>query len=1128
MGPPMAPWSRSICGFWALLSLAAALYLTLLPFEFRELSLERAWAIYSNMQMTGPGARGRQQFMSNVLMFLPLGFFLAAWVGYASRRSGVVIGTVFLVAAFGLLVTATVEFLQVWLPYRYPAGADILGNFTGALLGAVAWFALRRPLAHWLTVLGRSGPATLRLALAGYAVAYLLVGLVPFDLVLSTEELAQRLQSDAWGWWVAPGACREGLACGLGLGLEVLVSMPVGLLIGVWMLGNGRARVWAVVLVIPVAVSLELANLMTLSGIAEGRSVITRALGMVVGVALVGFLPSHPHGLIRWLQQWRISLLALGAPIYVFLLLAVNYEFGPYHLDLEMAAQRLADTRLLPFYYHYHVSEVAALRSVALHVLMYLPVGVLVWLMYLDRCPRWTGLARLAALTGALTALWVESGKLFLETGRPDSTSLVLAALAAAASAATLHWLVRASRPTYALESEAPSAPEAKPEWYSEPPDPGAGFAFSWNRWIASGLALVVLGIAAAWPVATGWLVLGLVAYAVALIRWPFAWLLVIPALIPLLDGSLYTGRLFVGELDLFLLMTVAGTLWHWRSPRQALDLPRVVSWPLGLLLVSTLVALVIAFWPWPAWEPGHMAHYATEWNALRVAKGLLWAVILLALLRGAPGTPREAIRRWFPAGVALGLLATILVVLRERVTYPGFLDFAHPYRISGWFTDMHVGGPSIETFLVLALPVALIWAWRQRAPLAWAATLVLALGALYAVAMTYSRGGYLGLLVGLAAVLLVGALMLLRGRTRRAGRGSAMAAVLLVAAGVLLPTLLGGVAEQRMSQVAEGLDARLAHWRLALDLPGGNALSPWIGRGLGQFPQAYRQAYPEGRVPANFAFADDSLHLGTGDSVYLNQRVALDRSQPYALGVRVRSDQGGRLGIYLCEKPIRHSFECVSAQISVSSGAEWKESHWTLDLSEMDTRPWPIRRGLVLSLAHAGGGPSVLEIDYVQLTDVAGREQLLNADFAAQGRHWYFTTDHLWPWRVENQWLEIYLDQGLLGLVAFVWLTLAALWLLLRRALRGDAFALGSLAGVLGALAVGVFGTIFFSPSVALLFYLVLLLGAVGSGQEASQGRIHHRGHGGHREGQGPGRGPIYHEAHEGTKEVKVKMGSP
>ncbi|WP_019625801.1 VanZ family protein [Thioalkalivibrio sp. ALJT] len=1072
------PWSRGACGGGALVALAIALYVTLLPFQFDDTGLAQAWETYRSMTLTAPGIGARQQFVSNVLLFLPLGFFLAAWIGFAATRFRTVLLSVLVAAVLGLMVTASVEFLQVWLPYRYPAGADILGNFTGALLGAIGWFVLRERLALALHALGQGGVRALQRVLPAYFGVYLIVGLLPFDLVLSVDELRTRLASDAWGWWTAGGACVGGFECQALLFAMVLLSLPVGLMVGLWARGRGHSPWLALMLVVLLAALVEAANLLTWSGTAEGRSALVRALGMMGGLALARVLPIHPQRLLRTLQWVRLPVLLVMVPLYVVALAGVNHGFGPYGLDFDAASERLAGLRLWPFFYHYQVAEAAALRSVVLHLAMYAPLGVLLWLAWVPHGRRWQALLARAALSGLVVALVVEAGKLLVVDGaRPDTTTLLLAALAASGTAGVLVWLRWALT---VAPGDAPRTPEPEPSSAVASADRGGVWRPGWRQILFLTPGLWALWLAAGWPVGAAPLVTGLLAYA-ALLAWrPQAWLLVVPVAIPLLDLSLYTGPLRVSVLDLVLLVTVAVVLARGSGWRQPAALSPGVRWAWRLLLVSTAVALVMAWGPWPYLGPIAVAPYLTDWDALRVARGVFWAAVLLWLLQWGPESPRAAVRRWFVPGVALGLVAALLVVLRERVVYPGLLDFDSRYRISGWFGEMQVGGPTIETFLVLALPLALAWCWTRRSWLAWIAGGLLFVGGVYAVAMTYSRGGYAGLAVALV-LLLVGLVAAWRGRRSFPGPAALAAGVALALSAAALPAMLSGFAEQRLAQVGQGLEARMDHWHLALDLPGGHAVHSLLGRGLGEFARAYRDAHAEAGLPANFAFGDGRLRLGPGDSYYINQRVAPARTAPHALEVRVRAAAGGRLGVYLCEKPVRHSFQCVSGSVSVDPGDGWQEGITALDLSEMDGRPWPLRRGLVLSIDHAGGD-TVIEVDAVRLTAPDGRDVLRNGDFESGARHWYFTTDHLWPWRVENQWLEVYFEQGLLGLVAFAWLTLAAGWVLLLRALRGDWLALGSLAAVSGVLVVGVFGTVLFSPSVALLFYLVLLLGLIGS----------------------------------------------
>ena len=119
-----------------------------------------------------------------------------------------------------------------------------------------------------------------------------------------------------------------------------------------------------------------------------------------------------------------------------------------------------------------------------------------------------------------------------------------------------------------------------------------------------------------------------------------------------------------------------------------------------------------------------------------------------------------------------------------------------------------------------------------------------------------------------------------------------------------------------------------------------------------------------------------------------------------------------------------------------------------------------------------------MLEVDSVSLRGPDGREILQNGDFEQGGRYWFYAVDRYESYRAENQWLEVYLDQGWFGLLSFVMLLGTALVPLSIRAVRGALAEAACLAALLGVLIVGIWSTVFWSPRIATLFYLILLLG--------------------------------------------------
>jgi len=194
-------------------------------------------------------------------------------------------------------------------------------------------------------------------------------------------------------------------------------------------------------------------------------------------------------------------------------------------------------------------------------------------------------------------------------------------------------------------------------------------------------------------------------------------------------------------------------------------------------------------------------------------------------------------------------------------------------------------------------------------------------------------------------------------------------------------------------------------------------------------------------------------------------------------LHIRARGQGNARLGLFVCEKHIKHSFQCQRTVLPVDGdGMSWQSLEWQFNSGELGLGPWFARRGTVLSIANLGDN-SLVDIGSLTLRDAGERDLLRNGDFSRGADHWYFTSDALDTYRLENQWLEVLFDQGWLGLLAFVLLTVYAWFYLAVRVVNNDLLALGALASITGVLVVGLFSTVFWSPRLSMLFFLILLL---------------------------------------------------
>ena len=262
-----------------------------------------------------------------------------------------------------------------------------------------------------------------------------------------------------------------------------------------------------------------------------------------------------------------------------------------------------------------------------------------------------------------------------------------------------------------------------------------------------------------------------LLAYGLILIRQPLVWLAVLPACVALLELAHWSGRLFIEDLDILFLLTLAMLLW--RMPAEGSSrarLPVVIHLVVLALAVSYGISLTIGLTPWPDWmAPDFLAGFLSPANALRLSKGFVWAVLLSPfVLRAFQDNPQLA-RRMVIAGMVAGGLGIGVMALWERGVWQALiqgrnvyqllgplLDFSTAYRVTGTFAEMHTGGEAIDGYLGLAWPMMVLALALSRKPWALAlSSLALAL-VVYSLVTTFSRGLYFSLAVA-GSVLLFG-----------------------------------------------------------------------------------------------------------------------------------------------------------------------------------------------------------------------------------------------------------------------------------------------------------------------------------------------------------------------------------
>jgi VanZ family protein len=1105
----------SVSALWALW-IGFVVYGSLVPLEYVAIDFDTALARFSRLPMLALGVTERADWIANGVLYLPVGFLTTLLLArHAATLAGRVMAAA-LAIAFAVVLALGVEFTQLYFPQRTVSLNDVyaecIGGFAGAVLAAGWGHSLRR-LAQAM-----AGRAHLKASHAGllYLVLYVAYSLFPYDLLLTGQEVANKLASDLWGWVVADSVgARLRVLVGLSV-VDTLTAVPLGLLFA--HASRGRSPVaFAVFAGALLGVALEVTQFFIASGVSQGWSVAMRMLGCGIGAQLwrrrAQLDQAHLQGVLARAVPWLVL-------PYLLTLVMFSGWFSSRWIGLDEALGRLdGGVRFMPFYYHYFTSEAKAVFSLASVALMYVPIGIAAW-------ARGWRLGPAMAL-GALVAALVETGKLFVFDSRPDPTNLLIAAGAvwltvrmlrlapglmaagrmAPANAAPARIAPHAPRTmAQAAPSERSYGPEA-PAWPAPPHtaaaatstvgtarapaqaiDPSSGAlphaaeatsvayaappATGPARLVAAGVGVALcLAWALQFPSLPWLLAAGLLGYAALVWQRPLLVFFVTPALLPMLDLAPFSGRTFLDEYDA--LLAVGLCVGFARLPPAQRRRPHHATLRLlALLMAGTLVISVArALLPWPGIDANSFLNDLSPFNALRIAKGGLWALLLLALATRQPHGWRVA-AQLVGQGLVAGLAYTVLFVLWERRSFTNWLDFTNQYRVTGPFSAMHTGGAYVECFLVVATPF-LVHAVAQ-ARLLWArlAGGVLLLGTAYAVMVTFSRGGYvafaLALLLAMASAL----------RADMAGRKAWIAAALMLAgvAAVALPILGGGFAQTRLAASGQDLSIREQHWAGALALHDGDWTRSLLGLGLGSFPAAHYWSSEEKSRSATYQlFAHDGkagLRLGSGRPLYLDQLVDVQPYTNYRVRVNIRAPQGnGRVAIILCHKWMLESQDCRSLSFAPDKPAgQWSAVTQMLNSGPLGSDALDHRRPVKLSLYSTGAG--TIELDDLRLEDARGRNLLRNGDFASGMDHWHFTADDHLAWHVKNLPLAWYVDQGIVGLgVLALWLV-AALWKAGRGALRAEAPAGAVLAALVGFLAVGIFDALLDTPR-----FLMLLL---------------------------------------------------
>lgn len=595
------------------------------------------------------------------------------------------------------------------------------------------------------------------------------------------------------------------------------------------------------------------------------------------------------------------------------------------------------------------------------------------------------------------------------------------------------------------------------------------------------------------WPM--GMLVL---LWCVVALEWGVsgAWLLLVPACLPFMNFSPWTGWIAFEELDIVLLAVMAGGYGRRAfshdaaSPRWGLT---HILW--GVLAATAAVALARGVADAGGWSFDWFAGYDHALNSVRVFKSVGFALLLWPLLIQHLRENSALAHQRFAWGMVLGLACVSLSVLWERAGSVGLWNFSSNYRTVALFWEMHVGGAAIDAYLALAVPFS-VWAlMTAKRPTLWAAAAALILLVGYACLTTFSRGVYLAVLcalVLLACLVHRQANLTKPTRVRWQFMGGVALVILL---GMEVLAVLGGDSfmQRRIAKSGQDMGNRIEHWQHGVELLHSTP-DWWLGKGLGRLPANYSAAV-EGE---NFS-GDASLRTENVDGAGFNrfvrlrtplnlddlpgwyaltQRIELLRDSKVVLKMDVRVQDPAELTMQLCQRHLLYDRYCKGATVRVAprEGA-WQSLEVLLRGPSLVSDPRIPSRLLTFGISVDTPGGEV-DIDNLRLAGAMGQELLENGGFSDQLKQWFpAAQSYFVPWHIDNLYLEVLIERGWLGGLALGTLIALALARTVWAPTSASPMSAYLASGLLGALVVGMVSSFLDVPRVALIFYLLPMM---------------------------------------------------
>lgn len=423
----------------AVLFVAFAVYGSFVPFNLRRIPFDEALTTFRATRFIPLGQASRSDLVTNILLFVPVGFFMLGALAYRTRLAALLAIPVLGVA---FAISVAIEFGQIFVRGRTPSWNDVAAETIGAVIGVLMWIAFGRQAFDWLAVFFQHdtvGPRERAFRLLGaYVALWTILAALPLDFTFRIQELAEKFRA---GRVVlrpfADFTVRD-------VGGTFLMAVPLGVVGVLW----GTLRGWPRPPLAGLAVGSVLVmaseglQVLSMSRTADVTDVIMGITGVIAGVVAGRrwLWSDHPAAGGRFRLWPLVALIA-----WVVALIVRHWSPFDFVASGDFVRSRIPAFLQVPFSGYYWGLAPAVLVDASTKLLMGIPVGAFLQLAWRPTEP-W--LSRLTALGAVVVSagifLVIELGQILLPSRFPDQTDVYIGTAGAVAGVGLVRVLTRA------------------------------------------------------------------------------------------------------------------------------------------------------------------------------------------------------------------------------------------------------------------------------------------------------------------------------------------------------------------------------------------------------------------------------------------------------------------------------------------------------------------------------------------------------------------------------------------------------------------------------------------------------------------------------------------------------------